>query len=109
MIRGYLLHRENLLNTFILIDSRIEPQQSDLDFMEWLGTSRFPFVIVFTKCDKLKRGELASNVEHYKKVLKQGWDELPQMIISSALDKNGKDEILDFIEETNKVFKVIEH
>jgi len=106
MIRGYLLKRENLLNTFILIDARIEPQQSDLEFMEWLGISRIPFVIVFTKSDKLKNLELANNVAHYKKVLAEGWEELPQMIISSALTKNGKEEILAFIEETNKVFSI---
>jgi GTP-binding protein len=108
MIRGYLLKRENLLNTFILIDSRIEPQQSDLEFMEWLGESRIPFVIVFTKADKLKNSELASNVEHYKKVLKQGWEELPPIIISSALTKSGKENILEFIEETNKLFEKME-
>jgi GTP-binding protein len=107
MIRGYLLKRENLLNTFILVDSRIEPQQSDLEFMEWMGVSRIPFAIVFTKADKLKNSELASNVDHYKKVLKQGWEELPPIIISSATTKSGKEEILDFIEETNKIFEKI--
>ena len=105
MIRGYLLNRTNLLNTFILIDSRIEPQQNDLEFMEWMGTQRIPFVIVFTKSDKLNKSELSSNINNYKKVLAESWEELPPMIISSALTRVGKDEILDFIEETNKIFE----
>lgn len=104
MIRGYLLKRTNLLNTFILIDARIEPQQSDLEFMGWMGIKGIPFSIAFTKSDKLKNSELLSNLEHYKKVLKDGWEELPPIIISSALTQSGKDEILDFIEETNKIF-----
>ncbi len=104
MISGYLLKRKNLLTTFILIDSRIKPQQSDLEFMDWLGTNEIPFVIVFTKTDKLNKNEFARNIEHYNKVLKETWDELPIMIISSVVTKKGKDEILEFIGETNKEF-----
>jgi len=104
MISEYLLKRKNLLNTFVLIDSRLEPQHIDLDFLEWMGTNEIPFIIVFTKTDKLSKNELARNIEQYNKVLKETWDELPTMIISSAVTKKGKDEILEFIEEINKEF-----
>jgi GTP-binding protein len=105
MIKNFLLKRENLLSTFILIDSRIEPQKSDMEFMEWMGSSETPFVIVFTKTDKLKRNELIRNIEDYKKELKENWEELPYIILSSATTKLGKEEILNFIEETNKLFR----
>jgi len=104
MIKGYLLNRENLLTTFILVDSRIEPQQSDLEFMEWMGTNEIPFAIVFTKTDKLSRNELSRNFESYKKELNEIWEELPHTILSSSENKKGKNEILSFIEETNKIF-----
>ncbi len=102
MIRGYLLKRKNLLTTFILIDSRIEPQKSDIEFMEWMGANRLPFVIIFTKTDKLKNNELIKNIEHCKKALKESWEELPCMILSSTILTKGKEEILGYIEETNK-------
>jgi GTP-binding protein len=104
MIRNFLLTRRNLLNTFILIDSRIEPQKSDLEFMEWLGVNGIPFTITFTKTDKLKRSEIIRNIESYKKELHERWEELPLMILTSSENKMGKDDILNFIEETNKVF-----
>lgn len=104
MIRDYLLKRRNLLTTFLLIDSRIEPQQSDLDIMEWMGANGIPFIIVFTKTDKLTRNEIARNIGHYKKSLLESWEDLPSMILSSATTKLGKEEILNFIQETNTVF-----
>jgi len=102
MIRGYLLKRKNLLTTFILIDSRIEPQKSDMEFMEWMGANRLPFVIIFTKTDKLKKNELIRNIEQCKKALKESWEELPCMILSSTILTKGKEEVLGYIEETNK-------
>lgn len=102
MIRGYLLKRKNLLSTFILIDSRIEPQTSDLEFMEWMGERKLPFVIIFTKTDKLKNNELTKNIEHYRNALNESWEELPCMILSSTILTKGKEEILGYIEETNK-------
>ena len=104
MIKGYLLKRQNLLTTFLLIDSRIKPQKNDLEIMEWLGINRLPFVIVFTKTDKLKKIELIQHIESYKKTLLESWEELPFIILSSATLQKGKDEILLYIEETNKVF-----
>jgi GTP-binding protein len=104
MITSYLLQRTNLLNTFVLIDSRLAPQKIDLDFMEWMGINNIPFVIVFTKSDKLNAREIVKNTEEYYKVLLETWEELPPVIISSAQTKKGKEEILSFIEQTNMLF-----
>ena len=105
MIKNYLLKRKNLLYTFVLIDSRLDPQNIDLEFLEWLGTKSIPFIIVFTKTDKLKKNELIGNISHYKKVLNEFWEELPNMILSSATLLKGKDDILAIIEKTNMIFK----
>ena len=104
MIQDYLLKRKNLLYTFILIDSRLEPQNIDLEFMEWLGSNSVPFIIIFTKTDKLKKLELINNIQNYKKILSESWEELPRMVLSSAISQKGKDEILDIISETNLIF-----
>ncbi len=104
MIRKYILNRTNLLTLFVLIDSRIEPQQNDIDFIEWLGLSEVPFVIVFTKADKLKVSQLNSTIENYKSKLSENWEELPEMIISSSTKSTGRDELLEFINNTNAVF-----
>jgi GTP-binding protein len=103
--RGYLLKRKNLLTTFVLIDARLVPQQNDLDFMEWMGEKEIPFVICFTKTDKLSLNEINQNTEHYKTLLKEFWEELPQMILTSSDTKLGKEEMLGFIEKTNKEFE----
>ena len=105
MIKTYILDRENLLTLFVLIDIRHEPQKVDLEFIDWLGLSQVPFAIVFTKADKIKPAQKAQFVESYKNVLLQQWESLPPMIITSAENHEGKDEMLDFIENTNKVFK----
>ena len=77
MINGYILQREQLVNVFLLVDVRLEPQKVDLDFIQWLGASSVPFAIVFTKADKLSVGKVSQNVEAYKKVLSETWEELP--------------------------------
>ena len=102
MIRSYLMRRESLVNTFILIDSRIEPKESDIDFINWFGEEQLPFIIIFTKADKLKPVALASNVAAFKAKLSESWDELPKSFISSAEKGLGRDEILGFIEKSNK-------
>ncbi len=102
MLANYIKRRRNLVCTFVLVDSRIEPQNSDIGFMEWLGESQVPFCIVFTKADKLGKAELEKNVEAYKKRLLEDWEELPQIFITSSESKLGREEILDFIEEQNK-------
>jgi len=106
MIKDYLLKRPNLLSTFVLIDSRIEPQKMDIDFIEWLGLQKLPFVLVFTKKDKLSRGELTYNLDVYKKRLLQNWETLPITFTVSAKQTEDKTELLHFIEDTNKLFKI---
>lgn len=102
MLANYISRRRNLLYTFVLIDSRIEPQNSDLGFMEWLGENQVPFCIVFTKADKLSKSELDQNVEAYKKRLMEEWEELPPLFVTSSETKQGREEILDFIERQNQ-------
>lgn len=98
MINDYLFNRESLMNTFILVDSRITPQKLDLDLMNKYGEDGLPFTMVFTKTDKLNKNQLAKNIAAYKRTLLEFWEELPPMIISSSVDKTGTDEILDLIE-----------
>jgi GTP-binding protein len=105
MIEGYILQREQLINVFVLVDVRLEPQKIDLEFIEWLGTSSIPFSIVFTKADKLSAGKVAQNVAQYKKVLMETWEELPPMFVTSSENKQGRDEVLDYIEQINKNLK----
>lgn len=102
MLANYISRRRNLLYTFVLVDSRIEPQDSDMGFMEWLGENRVPFCIVFTKADKLSKAELNRNVEAYKTRLLEDWEELPPVFITSSETKQGREEILDFIEQQNQ-------
>jgi GTP-binding protein len=105
MINGYILQREQLVNVFLLVDIRLEAQKIDLDFIEWLGTSSVPFAIVFTKADKLSAAKVKQNVEAYKKVLSETWEEMPPMFVTSAEKKQGREEILDYIEQINKELK----
>jgi len=100
----YLKERTNLLLTFLLIDSRIPPQSIDLEFMQWLGGEGIPFVIVFTKTDKLKPSLQNKNITDFSNKLMEEWEELPGMIVTSALSKLGKENILNKISETNTVF-----
>ena len=100
-LANYISRRRNLLYTFVLVDSRIEPQNSDIGFMEWLGENQVPFCIVFTKADKLSNSELNRNVEAYKNRLMEDWEELPPLFVTSSESKLGRQEILDFIEKQN--------
>ncbi len=106
MIRHYILTRANLMSLFLLIDLRHEPQTNDLEFMEWLAMSEIPFVITFTKADKLSKVKVDKNLAGYKKVLLEKWEELPPVIVTSSVSGTGRDEILDYIEKTNRVFKI---
>jgi GTP-binding protein len=99
IIEDYILERENLVNLFVLVDSRHEPQLIDLEFMEWLGENGIPFSIVFTKADKLSSLKLQTNVEDYKAKLKESWEELPPIFITSSEKKQGRDELLDYIDK----------
>ncbi len=104
MIRNYILKRNNLLTVFLLVDARHEPQKLDVDFIEWLGVSQIPFVIVFTKEDKLKKMQLEKNLQVYTKRLSEKWEELPNLFVASSVTGKGKDEILQFISDTNQLF-----
>ena len=101
MLANYIRRRRNLICTFVLVDSRIEPQNSDIGFMEWLGENQVPLCIVFTKVDKISKSELDKNIEIYKSKLLEEWEELPQMFITSSETKQGRDELLDYIEQQN--------
>lgn len=102
IIEDYILEREQMTNLFVLIDSRLEPQKIDLEFMEWLGENGIPFAIIFTKADKLKGGRLKMNINSYLRELGKQWEELPPYFISSSEDRTGRMEILDYIENINK-------
>lgn len=102
IIEDYILEREQLTNLFILLDCRHEPQKIDLEFIEWAGENGIPFALVFTKADKLSKGKLASNIEAYKQALLESWEELPPIFITSSEAKEGRDELLNYIEDINK-------
>ena len=104
LMRGYIANRTNLMCVFVLIDSRLEPQQKDLDFINWLGDNGVPLAIIFTKADKQKPQHTEANVEVFKNVMLQSWEEMPTYFISSAEKKQGAEEILNFIEDANKEF-----
>lgn len=103
MLSDYMTKRTNLVNTFVLVDSRIEPQKLDLDFMAFMGENGLPFSIVFTKADKLGKNKLAENIRLYKEELLKEWEELPPVFVTSAETGLGRDEILDAVESWNKV------
>lgn len=102
MIRGYILQREQLVNVFVLVDVRLEPQKIDLEFIEWLGLSSIPFAIVFTKADKLTPNKARQAVEAYKKTLLETWEELPPIFLTSAEKREGRGEVLQYIDDINR-------
>jgi len=106
MIHSYISKREQLVCLFVLIDSRLEPQHSDLEFINWLGAKAIPFVLVFTKSDKLSKNELGRNTSRFSKSMLEDWEDIPQIFITSSVKHTGRDEILAFIEVTNKKFKI---
>lgn len=105
MINNYLFQRENLICTFVLIDSRIEPQKVDLEFMEKLGSNGVPFALIFTKTDKLTATQLQNHLSDYKKKLLETWDELPLLFITSSVSKQGRLDVLKQIDEWNQLKK----
>ncbi|HRO98874.1 MAG TPA: ribosome biogenesis GTP-binding protein YihA/YsxC [Flavobacteriales bacterium] len=102
MIHTYLRERENLQCTFVLVDSRLEPQQSDLDMIQWLGENGLPFVIVFTKTDKLTQPKVQANVAQFRRTLKKTWEQLPTQFLTSSETYKGRDEVLAFIGGVNR-------
>ncbi|MCQ2345220.1 MAG: ribosome biogenesis GTP-binding protein YihA/YsxC [Paludibacteraceae bacterium] len=105
MIERYCLGREELINLFVLVDCRLAPQKIDLEFMEWLGENEVPFSIVFTKADKVGKGRLSENVGNYKLKLKENWEELPPIFLTSAETNMGRDELTEYIETINASLK----
>jgi GTP-binding protein len=101
-IMEYIGKRNTLYCLYVLIDSRLSPQANDLRFVNWLGENEIPFKIVFTKIDKLSQIEWRRNVDEFKNSLQENWDELPEMIYSSAVKKTGRDEILQSIGQALK-------
>lgn len=105
IIENYILEREQMTNLFVLIDSRLEPQKIDMEFIEWLGENGIPFSIIFTKTDKLGYAKLKENTTRFLDKLKEQWEELPPYFLSSSEKKIGRQEILDYIDSINKSLK----
>lgn len=103
IIQSYILGRSQMTNLFLLIDSRHKPQKIDMEFMEWLGENQVPFSIVFTKLDKMSATAGKKNVEEYCAQLLETWEELPPVFMTSSVDKRGRDALLDYIDEMNKL------
>ena len=102
MVDQYLKKRKNLYCVFLLIDARHEPQAIDREFMRWLGERKIPFALVFTKIDKLGMIKLQKNLDHYREVLGEEWDELPIQFQTSSVSKIGKNQILGYIKQINE-------
>lgn len=105
MITSYILQREQLVNLFVLIDIRHEPQTIDMEFINWLGTSNIPFTIIFTKADKISASKIKINVDNYVRKLEETWEVIPPYFVTSSANKTGKQEVLDYIDEINKSLK----
>lgn len=106
LINEYALHRENLMCVFVLLDARHAPQKNDLGFMRWLGENQVPFVMVFTKADKLSSSAVNKNILNYKKEMLKEWEALPEVFITSSEQKLGRSEILGYIDRINKSVKL---
>ncbi|MBR2638468.1 MAG: YihA family ribosome biogenesis GTP-binding protein [Bacteroidaceae bacterium] len=102
IISSYVLDREQMTLLFVLVDSRHEPQQIDLEFFEWLGENSVPFAIIFTKADKLKKVQLANNINSYKRRLLEQWEELPPVFVTSSETAMGRTELLEYINSVNE-------
>ena len=105
MMREFFLHREELTNVFVLIDSRIPPQRIDLEFINFLGENGIPLSLVFTKADKESQREVQANMKAMKKALSEMWEELPPIFLTSSLNGMGRDAVLDSIESINETLK----
>ena len=103
-ITEYFLQRQQLVCSFVLVDVRHKPQKIDMEFMRFLGENAIPFCIIFTKSDKLNHSNLNKNLDIYKKELLKTWEEIPTHFVTSASNKNGREDVLDFIDGINKKF-----
>ena len=105
MIKSYIMRREQMVNLFVLVDSRHKPQKIDTEFITWLGENGVPFSIVFTKLDKLGNTAGLRNIEEYKQALLEKWEELPPVFVTSSVDGRGREELLGYIEQINATLK----
>jgi len=105
IIEDYILERQELTNLFVLLDCRHTPQQIDLEFMAWLGENAVPFAIIFTKIDKISKGKLQENMQAYTAKMLETWEELPPILTSSADKKEGRDDIIRFIEAISQMIE----
>ncbi len=103
LIKNYILNRDQLTSLFVLIDSRLEPQKIDLDFINWLGKNQVPFSIIFTKADKLTSRKLNDNINLFLDRLLQDWEQLPHHFITSSTKKTGKEDVLNYINKVNNM------
>ena len=106
MIKSYIMQRQQMVNLFVLVDSRHKPQKIDMEFITWLGENGVPFSIVFTKLDKLGSVAGVRNVEEYKQALLEQWEELPPVFVTSSVDGRGREELLDYIDQINTTLKI---
>lgn len=106
IILNYILKRENLHLLFVLIDSRLEPQEIDIQFINWLGENQVPFALVFTKTDKVSSTVLSDNLEQFRKVMMETWEELPPIFTTSCVTRTGREDILNYIEQVFRNAKI---
>lgn len=104
MMKGYLLNRPNLMCVFVLVDSRIPPQENDIEFINFLGENGVPLMVIFTKTDKNKQRETAQNINSFKRRMLQDWEDLPEMLLSSSVTGYGRENILQTIDNMNQTF-----
>jgi len=104
MLKEYLLQRKQLMCTFFLVDIRHSAQKIDMEFMKWMGTNQLPFAIIFTKTDKLSKNKINKNINNYLKQLSEDWEPLPPVFVSSGIEAVGRDEILSYIDDCQKLF-----
>jgi len=105
IIQRYILRSSNLMNLFVLIDATIPPQKADLDFINEMGMNQIPLSLIFTKIDKISKRKIVDNVEVFKKTLAETWDTLPDFFQCSSVDKTGREDVLDNIEDILKMIK----
>ena len=106
IIEDYILEREQMTNLFVLIDCRLEPQKIDLEFMDWLGENGVPFVMIFTKADKLSATQRLKCIDDYHKVMLETWETTPMAFMTSSEKRLGREEVLDYIDELNRTVKL---
>lgn len=104
MVRYYLLHRESLFLVYLLLDLRLAPQKSDMEMLKWLGESQIPVSLIFTKADKLKPQEIKDNLERYSQGILEDWESLPPYFITSAVTRQGKEALIEYIQTTLKAY-----